>query len=122
MAICVPLYFVFFQGYFQGEGPLLIKPFAIVQYAELWTRVEPVLRSLWQAGAVKGTVDWTFRAIAAVLAALVVAIYFVMSYGTRLLGMGVYVRRYGARMPADLLVVTCIVLGGLVPAYLFSMT
>lgn len=121
VAVCVPLYLTFYYPHFQGEGTPSISPFAIVKYTELWGRFEPVLRSLWQAGAVRGSVDWTFRAIALLTASMVVVIYLCVSFGTRILGMGFYVRRHGVRMPSGALVVTCIVVGSLAPTYLLSM-
>lgn len=120
--LCIPLYLWFFHQYWTGGAPgPILSPFAIVKYTVIWGRFEPVLRSLWASGAALNTVDWTFRGIALFVALVIVAIYFIISYGTRLLGIGYYFHRYGWKTPSNKIVMICLVFGGLVPAYLLSL-
>lgn len=123
LVICVPLYFLTFQQYWQGGGePIKIALFGIVRQTEIWTRVEPLLSSLWESGGRKGIVDWTYRVVALLIASLLVVVFFVVSYGTRVLGAAYHLRRSGFRMRPNRVVLLSMIACGVAPACLVSLT
>ncbi len=123
IVICVPLYFLTYQQYWQGGGePLKIALFGIVRQTEIWTRIEPLLNSLWEFGGRKGIVDWTYRGVALLIAALLVVVFFAVSYGTRLLGVAYHLRRSGFRMRPNRVVLLSMIVCGVAPACLVSLT
>jgi len=123
IVVFVPVYFLTFHQYWQGgREPIRIELFKIVQQTDLWTRVEPVLASLWEFGGRKGIVDWTYRGVAALIAALLVVVFFVISYGTQLLGIAYQLGRSGFRLRPNRVVLLSMIVCGVGPACLLSLT
>lgn len=122
LILCIPIYFLFFHQYWQGGSsqPQLI-PFAIVKETDIWIKFEPVLQSIWASGGINNTIDYTYRGIALLFTAVIIVIYFVVSHGTHLFGIGLHFYRHGWRMPSNKIIMISLVLGGLLPAYLLSL-
>ncbi len=122
LALCIPIYFLFFNQYWHSGSPQpQVVPFAIVKETDIWAKFEPVLRSIWASGGIKNTIDYTYRGIALLFASIIIAIYFFVSYGTHLLGIGFYFYRHGWKMPSNIIVLICLVLGGFLPSYLIAL-